>query len=311
MQPDERLAGSATGSIYDLGYRRYSGPRLGRAHAFRVLFGRSLRWTFGIGRPGTAKIAPFGLAVFTFLPAIVFVAVKGLFGSRLGRLEDALPLDASSFIGTVQTLLLFFVIAQGPELLGRDQRHGTLTLYFSRSLGRMDYAFAKLLALTTALALIVLAPQALILLGVIFTSTDLGAGIGAALPQVLPVLASAVGSAALLSSIALAIAAFTPRRAYAAGAIAAVLLIVGGIADLLVLRGGRGSGAGLSGVLQFAGLFDSAALMDGMNATVFGSQPGVLIETSRLPAALYAGAACGVIAACTAILMARYRRIPA
>ena len=47
-----------TGSIYDIGYRRYEGPRLGRGHAIRSLFTHSLRSTFGIGRGGRAKIAP-------------------------------------------------------------------------------------------------------------------------------------------------------------------------------------------------------------------------------------------------------------
>ncbi|HLQ49004.1 MAG TPA: ABC transporter permease, partial [Candidatus Dormibacteraeota bacterium] len=45
---------SPTGSIYDIGYRRYEGPRLGRAHAIRSLFFHSLRSTFGIGRGGRA-----------------------------------------------------------------------------------------------------------------------------------------------------------------------------------------------------------------------------------------------------------------
>jgi ABC-2 type transport system permease protein len=266
MQPDRDLvAGSATGSIYDIGYRRYDGPRLGRAHAFRVLFGRSLRWTYGIGRPGSAKVVPFGLAAFTFMPAIVIVGISGFFGARLRGFEGAGQLGASGFMNMVGTLLVFFVIAQGPELLGRDQRFGTLTLYFSRSLGRTDYALAKFLALTTALALMVLAPMVLILVGTLFTSTDLAAGLGEVLPKVLPALASTFGAAALLSSIALAIAAFTPRRAYAAGAIAAVLLILGGIADVLVVRSGRVGSGSFAGVLQWAGLLDANALVDGLN----------------------------------------------
>ena len=52
-----------TGSIYDLGYRRYEGPRLGRAHAVRSLFAHSLRSSYGIGRGGRAKIAPIALLV--------------------------------------------------------------------------------------------------------------------------------------------------------------------------------------------------------------------------------------------------------
>ena len=41
-QPALRAA-SATGAIYDLGYRGYDGPRLGRRYAVATLFWASLR----------------------------------------------------------------------------------------------------------------------------------------------------------------------------------------------------------------------------------------------------------------------------
>ena len=45
-----------TGNIYDLGYRRYEGPRLGRSHAIRALVIDSFRTTYGIGRgPGEGR----------------------------------------------------------------------------------------------------------------------------------------------------------------------------------------------------------------------------------------------------------------
>ena len=39
-----------TGVIHDIGYRRYTGPRLGRAQIARALYWHSLRSAFGIGR---------------------------------------------------------------------------------------------------------------------------------------------------------------------------------------------------------------------------------------------------------------------
>ena len=47
-----------TGSIYDIGYRGYDGPRLGRRHAFATLFVAGIRAIFGLGRSGRAKIVP-------------------------------------------------------------------------------------------------------------------------------------------------------------------------------------------------------------------------------------------------------------
>ncbi len=305
MQPEaELIAGSATGSIYDLGYRRYTGPRLGRRHAFRVLFGRSYRWTFGIGRGGSAKIVPFFLAAWALIPAIVVVGVRAFLGDRFGRVEDLIPVDPARYAGVVSTPLIFFVIAQAPELLGRDQRHGTLTLYFSRSLGRTDYAMTKFLALTAALATVVLVPQAVMLVGVIFLTTNVGDGLREALPLVPRVLASAAADAALLAGIALAIAAFTPRRAYASGAIAAVLLVVSGIVQIVVFQGGTAAWRSIA-------LLDTGALMDGVAATVFGTRPGTLVVRSGLPTIAFAIAAVGLTVACVLVLVARYRRIQA
>ncbi|HTI30486.1 MAG TPA: ABC transporter permease, partial [Methylomirabilota bacterium] len=53
---------SATGAIYDLGYRGYDGPRLGRRAAFATLFWASLRACFGLGRSGRSKVVPWGLS---------------------------------------------------------------------------------------------------------------------------------------------------------------------------------------------------------------------------------------------------------
>ena len=61
---------SPTGSIYDLGYRGYTGPRLGRGFAIRSLFTHSLRTTYGLGRTTRAKLAPWFLLVFAVLPSI-------------------------------------------------------------------------------------------------------------------------------------------------------------------------------------------------------------------------------------------------
>jgi ABC-2 type transport system permease protein len=59
------------GSIYDLGYQAYEGPRLGRRSAVLALFAQTVRSCFGIGRGGRAKIAPLVLAGLAILPAVL------------------------------------------------------------------------------------------------------------------------------------------------------------------------------------------------------------------------------------------------
>src|SRR5439155_1286028 len=64
-------APAETGSIYDIGYRKYDGPRLGRAHAIRSLFFHTLRSSYGIGRGGRAKIAPLILGFLLFIGQVL------------------------------------------------------------------------------------------------------------------------------------------------------------------------------------------------------------------------------------------------
>jgi ABC-2 type transport system permease protein len=301
--PPDLVAGSATGSIFDLGYHGYDGPRLGRRHAISALFTQSLKWTFGIGRGGRAKIAPFALAALTLLPAIIAVGIQAIAGPAATRVS---PVTPQQYLPFVQTFIAFFVTAQAPELLGRDQRHHVLTLYFSRALERTDYALAKYGALVSALALVLFLPQAVLLLGIVFASIDLGTGLGEALPLVLPILFSTVVAAAFFSGIGLVIAAFTPRRAFASGAIVAVFLVLSGVVQVLVVRGG------LRDAFLYVALLDPYALLDGLAATMFGDVGrNATVLASKIDVAVFAAGACAVAVAALVILVLRYRRIEA
>ena len=133
------------GSIYDLGYRGYDGPRLGRRSAVRALFAHAIRTCFGIGRGGRAKIPPFTLAGLAILPAVIavgFAALASQAGPGGEAIEQASPIRYESYYGLVGVLVMLFCAGQAPELFGRDQRYGVLPLYFSRVLTRPDYALA-------------------------------------------------------------------------------------------------------------------------------------------------------------------------
>lgn len=297
------LAGSATGSIYDLGYRRYDGPRLGRRHAVWALYVHSVRWTFGIGRGGRAKIAPFGLAALVLLPAVISVGVRAIAGPVVGNAGGITP---QRYLGFVAQLIVFFVTAQAPELVNRDLRSRLLTLYFSRALGRNDYAVAKYLALTTAVTGMLLVPQLLLLLGTVFSSVDLGAGLGEVVPLVPPVILSAIGASAFFSGVSLVIAAFAPRRAFAAGTIIVVFLVLSGVVEVIV------SASRLPAPARLIALLDPFSLLDGLTSTLFGEPSRVAtIVRSDLPTEAFAVAAVVVALLSLAALIARYRRIQA
>lgn len=290
---------AATGAIYDLGYRRYDGPRLGRGHAVSTLFWASLRAAFGMGRSGRAKIVPWGLALFALIPSLVAVAIVALVG------EGISPFTYDNYLWQVQITFAIFVAAQAPELVNGDMRHRVLALYFSHPLERLDYAAAKLGALVAALAMMALAPQLVIFLGNILTSTDVVAGLvdeAAALPQVI---GTSLLYAVTLAVISIAIAAFTPRRAYATGAIIAFFLVTGATSAILG-EAGRGS------MSDIAPLIDPFALIDGtrdwlLGATIDDSPVG----GSSVPLPVYGGVLAAVVLIGLAVIAWRYRRVEA
>jgi len=301
--PPDLLAGSATGSIYDLGYRRYDGPRLGRGHAVRALVGHGLRAVFGLGRSGRAKIAPLSLGALVALPAVVSVGFESLTGGVGGELN---PISIEGYLTFIQTLLVFFVAAQAPELLVRDRRHGVLTLYFSRALERHDYVLAKWVSLVTAVGLVVLLPQVILLVGELFATPDVGEGVAEVLPLIVPVAARTVLVAALLGGVGLAASAFTTRRAFAAGTIIAVFLVPSGIVALLV------GGVDLGGPLSLVALLDPFALLDGASALLFGAEPRTrTVLLSDLPLEAFAVGAVVAALGALAIVLLRYRRVAA
>lgn len=301
--PPDVLAGSATGSIYDLGYRRYDGPRLGRRHAVEALFTYSLRAAFGLGRSGRAKIVPLALGGLIALPAVVSVGITALAGQAA---EGFNPITLESYLQFAPTPLVFFVAAQAPELLVRDQRHRVLTLYFSRALERTDYVLAKYLALVTAVALVLAVPQVILVLGTLFATPNVTDGLVAIMPQIWPVVARTVVTSALLAGVALAASAFTVRRPFAAATTIAVFLIASGVVTLLVAR------IGLEGPAALIALADPFALIHGISAFLFGvkaSTPTIL--RSDLPVWAFAAGAVVVSVAALGLLLLRYRRIAA
>ncbi len=301
--PPDVLAGSATGSIYDLGYRRYEGPRLGRRHATGALFVYGVRAVFGLGRSGRAKVAPLVLGTLITLPAVVSVAFGTVAGGAGSRLN---PINLQGYLVWVQTLLVFLVAAQAPELLVRDQRYRVLTLYFSRALERSDYVLAKYLALLVSVALLLALPQAVLLLGMLFATANLTDGLANVAPLVLPSIGRTIVIAALLSGVGLLATAFTIRRAFAAATIIGAFMVLSGVVAIIVNR------VSPEGPFALVALLDPFALMGGVSAFLFGVKPTwSTIVHSHLPLGLFAAMAVGVSIACLGLLVLRYRRITA
>lgn len=290
---------SATGAIYDLGYVNYDGPRLGRRAAVGTLFRASLRAAFGLGRGGRSKIVPWGLTAIVIIPAAVAGAIQAIAPGAPS------PFDYDNYLWEMQVLFAIFVAAQAPELVSSDQRNRVLSLYFSHALARSDYALAKLAALAAAIFIMAIAPMLVLLLASVLVASDVPAAIGDQLGNLPQLLGAPLVYAIPLASLGLAIAAFTPRRAYATGAIIALFLITGAVGAIL-------AEVGRAPVSQVAPLINPFVLIDGtrdwlLGATLVDSPVGA----SDVPLPIFGALTAGLTLVCAGAVLLRYRRIAA
>jgi ABC-2 type transport system permease protein len=223
------LSTEPEGSVYDLGYRAYEGVRLGRAYAILSLYLTSLRGVFGLGRHTSSKILPFGLAILALVPAVVqlaFVAVA--------ETVDFEIISADDYYEFIQWPLALFVAAVAPELVGRDQRNHTLPLYFSRPLLRDDYILAKMAALSTALLMMALVPQAVMFAANAMAQSDPTDYLRDNWRDVFPIYASGAMLALFWSGVGIAIGSQTDRWPLSSGGIVAYFAVSWILGSLLV-----------------------------------------------------------------------------
>jgi ABC-2 type transport system permease protein len=299
------------GSIYDLGYRVYEGPRLGRRAAVAALLRHTLRTAYGLGRSARSKIMPVGLVLLATLPALLAVGVIVLFAqfalpnAAAGAADALSPVRYSTIFPFTAVLVFLFSASQAPELFGRDQLANTLPLYFSRAISRSDYAVARMLGLLIALLVLVLAPQLILFIGRVLVAPDVMTGLADELPQVPTALLVGFIIALVVGSLAAAIAALTPRRSYATVAIVAVFLIPNVFAAILIALD-----VGLLG--QVAALLSPADVLDGVNAFLFDARAdNVTVQQAGIEGWVYLVSAAAWTLGSLAVLLRRYQLLGA
>ena len=290
---------SATGAIYDLGYQSYDGPRLGRRAAFSTLFWASLRAVFGLGRSGRSKIVPWGLTAIMLAPAAVAGAIAAIAPGAPS------PFSYDNYLWELQPILALFLAAQAPELVSSDQRNRVLSLYFSHALARSDYALAKLGAMAAALLIVGLAPMLVLLLATVLASPDLLGALGDQAGNVVEIIGSPLIYALALAALGMAIASFTPRRAYATGAIIALFLVTAAVGGILT-EAGRGR------ISQVAPLINPFVLLDGTRDwLVGGTIARSPVTRADVPLPVFGILAAVITLVAAAAVLWRYRRIAA
>ena len=209
--------------IHDLGYRPYTGPRLGEASIARALIFTGFKNAFGLGRSAKSKALPFILLGMNLFPAVILVGALTLFGA------DRLPIGYAQYASTTQVLLSIFVASQAPVLFSRDLRHGSITLYLARPLKASTYALSRWTSLLLASLVFVWLPLVIMYVGALLGELDFGeqtkeASIAVFLGLVLALTLTGIGGL---------IASWSTRRGFAIVATIAVLLIGNGIVTAL------------------------------------------------------------------------------
>jgi ABC-2 type transport system permease protein len=256
---------SSSGNIYDLGYRGYDGPRVGRLAVALGLLRQTLKEAFGIGRGGRAKVAPFILLGLSLVPAVLAIALRAL-AAQAGaadQFDEQVPFRHDTYEATISLFVMLFVAAQAPELFGRDQRYGVLPLYFSRVLTRIDYALARTGGLFLAILIVTLAPQLLLSLGTILAAPDPVAGINKDLPDIPRYLVVSLVEAGVFAGVGAVVASYTPRRAYSVAAIIALFIVPPIVVGIFTAS----SGGDTARIVQ---LLSPGDVVDGVNSAIFG-----------------------------------------
>ncbi|GAA2383665.1 ABC transporter permease [Streptomyces glaucosporus] len=285
-------------SIHDIGYRHYDGPRLGRSYARRSLLTQSLRGAYGLGRSAKSKVLPFVLLAVMLLPAGIIAAVAAV---TPGAKE--LSVDYAEYALLMQPVIGLYLASQAPQSVSRDLRFRTVPLYFSRPIERTDYVTAKYAAMASALFLFTAAPLVVMYAGALLVGLDFGDQTAGFLKG----LVSVAVFSALHAGIGLLVAALTPRRGFGVAAVIAVLTIpYFAVTTVQAIAESQGSG----GAVAWLGLFSAGSLIDGIQSALLGAPSGFPggHEPSAAAAAVYVLVVLGLIAACWAALLARYRK---
>jgi ABC-2 type transport system permease protein len=283
---------SETGVIHDIGYQRYTGPRLGRAAVFTALYVHGIRAAFGLGRSAKAKIFPWLVISVVMLVAIINGGVRAQ--------ADVQIFDNYQFDDTMAWLIIFFTAIVAPELVSRDIRSGVLPLYFSRPLRAIDYVGAKVAALISAIWLLLGVPQLVMFLFAAFTTKTGMKGVWHEAGNLIPGWAYSLLWATVFTVIGLLVASLTGKRAFAAGGIVAVFLMTLPVAGVLSVLPGEGP-------RHLFGLASPQTLIAGVGNWL-RRHPDVHLDVGTYGAVYGIEAFCLVVAGLL-LLLARYRKV--
>ena len=228
---------TATGRVYDRGYRPYEGVLGGRRAATAALWRASVRRALGIRRSWRQKLFPWLLLAIVSVPAIINVGIAYI--TRNSPAQDVVQIITYREYVGVSTALLVFVGLTAPDVICPDRRNRVLPLLFARPLTGRDYVFAKVTAIATIVFAFGFIPQAVLFIGQMLVSDAAFTYLRENLAVLWQVPVAVLVLAIYYASLSLAIASFTTRRIIAAAALLIVLLVSSAFSNIVAGNNGR------------------------------------------------------------------------
>jgi ABC-2 type transport system permease protein len=211
------VAPNAGGTVFDIGYQKYTGIREGRGRARRAVIKDGVRAALGLGRGVWAKVLPWFFIGLMSGIAIIMALITGA-AKRMAtpaQVEQMNLPTHSDFYGAASIILYMFAALVAPELLCRDRREGVIHLYFVRPLTGGDYVTSRWLAFLAVTVATAWLPQVILLLGMAMGDPQPVVYLQKHWLDIPRFLLAGLAMSAYITTIAMLTASFTTRRAYA------------------------------------------------------------------------------------------------
>lgn len=297
---------SRGGTVFDIGYQRYTGSREGRSRGRLAVFKDGVRTALGLGRGGRAKILPWFFIAVLALIALIMAMVAGAAERLAGPgAAEQLPSHAD-YYGIVSIIIFVFAAVVAPELLCPDRRQGVINLYLVRPLTGSDYIISRWAAFLAVMLAATWLPQIILWVGLSLGDPTPANYVRENWLDIPRFLAAGVVFAAYTTSLAMLTASFTTRRAYASVFLVGLFVVM---SPFTIGLASEIEGA----VGQWISMFDLTQIPVKVNDLIFGEVNALSDEfdapSGQLPASVVVGWYLGWTLIPAGILWLRYRRL--
>ena len=174
---------------------------------------------------------PILFFVAVMSPAVVLAALTGLFGDIFADFAN-LP-GPADYYGIVSPILFIFAAIIAPELLCPDRRDGVITLYLVRPITTTDYVLSRWSAFFIVSLVFIYSGQFLLIAGLVLGSAEPVEYLRNNWLDVPRSLGGGLAIALVTTTIPLAAASLTDRRAYASVAVIGLFLVSTATSEIL------------------------------------------------------------------------------